>query len=117
MQTFGKSPSLHRTASMFIDDKHFIIFDDIFLIFFIHGLCTERILYMMDFFISQFLIEIFDFKDFFQFGDTSSAQCCSLGLFIDIIITVLFLIFSRFVVSKQLLEQSFRDFLLSGTWH
>gem|GEM_PF-5438666 len=94
MQAFGKSSSWHRTTGMFVDDEHFIIFHDIFLIFFIDCLCTKRVFDMMDLFVSNVFVKIFYFENLFQFSDTSSAQCRSFGFFIDIIITVFFLIFS-----------------------
>gem|GEM_PF-3158438 len=52
MQSFGESPSRHCTSGMLIYDEDFIIFDDIFLIFFIDCLCTDCILDMMNFFVS-----------------------------------------------------------------
>ena len=94
MQSFGKSSSWHRTTGMFVDDEHLVILHDIFLIFFIHRLCTKRIFDMMDLFVSDIFVKILYFEDPFQLCDASSTQCRSLGLFIDIIIAILILILS-----------------------
>jgi len=58
MQSFGKSSSWHRTTGMFVDDEHLVILHDIFLIFFIHRLCTKRIFDMMDLFVSDIFVKI-----------------------------------------------------------
>lgn len=114
MQPFGESPSRHRTTGMLVDDEHFVILDDIFLVFLVDSLCTERVLDMMDLFISEVLIEILYIEDLFQFCDSSSAECSGLGLLVDVIIAILFLVHSGFLVGEQLLEQSFGDLLLLG---
>src|SRR5574344_1373421 len=96
MQSFRKSSSWHRTTCMLIDNQNFIIFDDIFFVFFIDCLCTKCILDMMDLFVSKILIEVFYLEDFLQFCYTFTTKRSGLGLLIDIIISIFFLILTGF---------------------
>ena len=62
VESLTKSPTWHRTTSVFIDDEYFIIFDHIFFAIMITCTSFESILDMVDLVETEVFVEILDIE-------------------------------------------------------
>ena len=115
MKPLRESSTRHSTPSMLIYDQNLTIRNNVILISDIYSLCLKSIFNMMNFLISHILIDIFNLQKLFKSRNTSSRKLSSLGLFIDIVISI-FLLWLPSIISQNLLNKPFWNLLFLRAW-
>ena len=115
MKPLRESSTRHSTSSMLIYDQNLTIGNNIILISDIYSLCLKSVFNMVNFLISHILIDIFNLQKFLKSSNTSSRKLSSLGLFIDIVISIFFLWLPS-IISQNFLNKPFWNLLFLRTW-